>query len=263
MPASTHTNGPPVPRSRRRARSSNATPGEISRTLNELARAGLAENVGGPGVANERWRLTADGAQMVATRRAQTMRAAERVLAREGYAGMSVARVCAEAKVSRRAFNDLFADREACFLALFEEAAEQARTVAIAGYEGEPGAWSEKARGGVLAFLGLLDERPALRRVLIVDSPTAGERVSQARGRALDELAAALARSAPRELSEVIARGVVGGALVVLHMRLVADPRGATGVLESPLTGAIVLPCAGAEARSSSSPVASEGGARR
>jgi AcrR family transcriptional regulator len=213
--------------------------------MNELARAGLAENVGGPGVANERWRLTVDGAQMVTTRRAQTMCAAEGVLAREGYAGMSVARVCAEARMSRRTFRDLFADREACFLALFEEAAEEARTVAIAGYEGEPGPWSEKVRGGVRAFLGLLDERPALRRVLIVDSPTAGERVSQARARALDEITVALARSAPRRLPDAIAECVISGAFGVLHMRLVAEPRGATGVLASWLTRAIVLPFAG------------------
>ena len=47
------------------------------------------------------------------------------VVAEQGYAGMTVRRVCDRAGVSNKTFYDLFSDREDCFLAAFEQAVEE------------------------------------------------------------------------------------------------------------------------------------------
>ena len=44
-----------------------------------------------------------------------------------GYARMTVAQVIGRARVSRKTFYDVFADREDCFLAAFDQAIAQAR----------------------------------------------------------------------------------------------------------------------------------------
>ena len=54
-----------VPRSFGRVRASDTTPGEVARTMRALRDAGLVENTGGPGLAAERWRLTARGREIL------------------------------------------------------------------------------------------------------------------------------------------------------------------------------------------------------
>ena len=62
--------------------------------------------------------------------RGRLLSAAAEVVAEAGYPGMSMARVTRRAGVPREAFYDLFADREDCFLAVFDEAVARAHLVA-------------------------------------------------------------------------------------------------------------------------------------
>src|ERR1700688_397971 len=59
-----------------------------------------------------------------------------------GYARMTVAQVITRARVSRKTFYDVFADREDCFLAAFEQALSQATLIAREAYERES-VWRE------------------------------------------------------------------------------------------------------------------------
>jgi hypothetical protein len=54
-----------APRPVGRVRSADTTPGEVARTMRALRDAGLVENTGGPGLAEERWRLTARGREIL------------------------------------------------------------------------------------------------------------------------------------------------------------------------------------------------------
>src|ERR1700730_10799286 len=93
--------------------------------------------------------------------RMRILAAMAEVASERGAGSVTVAHVVARAGVSRRTFYDLFADREECFLAAFEEAIGRVGAQVIAAYEGG-GAWRERIRAGLWALLVWLDEEPAL-----------------------------------------------------------------------------------------------------
>jgi AcrR family transcriptional regulator/predicted transcriptional regulator len=180
---------------------------------------------------------------------------------------MSVARVASRAGVSRRTFYELFADREDCFLALFDDALARATAIArdavIAG-GGE--SWRERIRAGLAALLRFADDEPALGSLLVVGALGGGPRVLERRGVALNALRRVVdegrlqARSG-HEPPPLTAEGVVGAVLSVIHARLLdeqAAPPSAVGSSRSrsssgssllsllnPLMGMIVLPYLG------------------
>jgi AcrR family transcriptional regulator/DNA-binding MarR family transcriptional regulator len=171
-----------------------------------------------------------------------------------GYARMTVAQVIGRARVSRKTFYDVFADREDCFLAAFEQALEQAATIAREAYEQET-AWREGVRSALARLLILMDEEPGLAKLCIVEALAAGERVLERRAEVLDRLAGVIDEgrtltSTTREPPEVTAEGVIGGVFAVLHTRLLDDDDAPLTDLLGPLMSMIVLPYLGARAAS-------------
>jgi AcrR family transcriptional regulator/DNA-binding MarR family transcriptional regulator len=171
-----------------------------------------------------------------------------------GYARMTVAQVIGRARVSRKTFYDVFADREDCFLAAFEQALEQAATIAREAYEQET-AWREGVRSALARLLVLMDEEPGLAKLCIVEALAAGERVLERRAEVLDRLAGVIDEgrtltSTTREPPEVTAEGVIGGVFAVLHTRLLDDDDAPLTDLLGPLMSMIVLPYLGARAAS-------------
>ncbi len=174
-----------------------------------------------------------------------------------GAGSVTVAHVVSRAGVSRRTFYDLFADREECFLAAFEEAIDRVSSLVVAAYEGE-GTWRERSRAGLWALLQWLDEDPATARLCIVESLAAGPRVLERRAVVLRALVAAIdeGRNTPGSrgggprrkattLPPLTAEGIVGAVLSVIHTRL-CEPKTKplTGLLGE-LMGVIVLPYLG------------------
>jgi AcrR family transcriptional regulator/DNA-binding MarR family transcriptional regulator len=171
-----------------------------------------------------------------------------------GYARMTVAQVISRARVSRKTFYDVFADREDCFLAAFEQSLEQARGVVREAYQGEP-AWREGVRAGLARLLKLMDEEPGLAKLCVVEALGAGERVLAYRAKVLDELAAVIdlgrqSTGAAREPSELTAEGVVGAVFAVLHTRMLEDGCEPLEGLLGSLMSMIVLPYLGTRAAS-------------
>jgi AcrR family transcriptional regulator len=182
--------------------------------------------------------------------RMRILAAMAEVASERGAGSVTVAHVVARAGVSRRTFYDLFADREECFLAAFEEAIGQVSAQVIAAYEGQS-AWWERIRAGLWALLVFLDEEPATARLCIVESLAAGPRVLERRAvvlralvRAIDEGRAAVAKKATQP-PPLTAEGVVGAVLSVIHTRL-SEPgaKPLTGLLGE-LMSVIVLPYLG------------------
>lgn len=174
-----------------------------------------------------------------------------------GAGAVTVAHVVARAGVSRRTFYDLFADREECFLAAFEEAIGRGGALVVEAYEGEQ-TWREGIRAGLWALLRWLDEDPATARLCIVESLAAGPRVLERRAVVLRALVQAIdggrnaqgargggARRKAATLPPLTAEGVVGAVLSVIHTRLCApEPQPVTGLLGE-LMGVVVLPYLG------------------
>ncbi len=172
-----------------------------------------------------------------------------------GYSGMTVAQVIGRAKVSRKTFYDMFADREDCFLAALEQSAAQAGRRVQAAYESES-VWREGIRSGLSELLVFFDEEPALARLVLVEALGAGPRVLAWRAEILDRLAEVVDRgraatSAGREPPAVVAEGVVGAVFAVLHTRALGeDGEERFGCLLGSLMNIVVLPYLGARAAS-------------
>ncbi len=181
--------------------------------------------------------------------RSRMISSAAAVIAEQGYGEMSVARITGRAGVSRRTFYDLFEDREDCFLAVFEDTAARAGALVLAAYRSERG-WQAQTRAALRAFLGLLDQEPGARSLLVIDALKAGPRVQQRRAALLEQLSGALhqggsAARPGRGFPALTGEGVVGAVLGVIHTRLMTPDPGAMLDLLNPLMGVIVLPYLG------------------
>lgn len=190
--------------------------------------------------------------QVVEIQRARMLAAAVETIDEVGYAGMTVAQVIGRAKVSRKTFYEVFADREDCFLTVFEQIVDRARRqVRRAGAQEE--GWREGVRAGLARLLWLMDEERSLARLCVIEALSAGPRVLASRARVLGELAAIVDRGreaggAVREPPEVTAEGIVGAVFAVLHTRLMEGGQEPLSDLLGPLMSMIVLPYLGARA---------------
>jgi len=192
--------------------------------------------------------------QVTEIQRSRMLAAALEAVEEVGYARMTVAQVIGRAKVSRKTFYDVFADREDCFLAALEQSVSQLGKVLRDAYDGEP-AWRDGVRAGLTELLVFLDEEPALARLCLVEALGAGPRVLERRAQLLEELAEIVDRgrfvtSAVREPPEVSAEGVVGAVFAVLHTRALEDRSERFSCLLGSLMNIVVLPYLGARAAS-------------
>jgi AcrR family transcriptional regulator len=171
-----------------------------------------------------------------------------------GYARMTVAQVIGRARVSRKTFYDVFADREDCFLAAFEQAVAAASGLVEESYRAEA-SWRDGIRSALVRILALMDEEPGIARLLVVEALGAGETVLEQRRKLFGQLAHAIdggraALPVPLDPPALTAEGVVGAVFAVLHTRLL-DPGGPPlSELLPPLMSMIVLPYLGAPAAS-------------
>jgi AcrR family transcriptional regulator len=112
--------------------------------------------------------------------------------ARYGYKDASVARVVEQAGVSRATFYEHFADKEACFLAAFEEGAERIE-IALPRIEEE---YSPAMRAGQLLddLLSNIVRDPAAARILLLEARAGGPQVRQAYQRFMNTVGATFER---------------------------------------------------------------------
>ena len=188
--------------------------------------------------------------QVAEMQRARLLGAAVATIGELGYAGASVAHITARARVSRRTFYDLFANREDCLLAVLGDAVERiSGEIASADLTGP--AWRERVRGGLLAILSFFDREPVLARVCVVDALQGGPRVLAWREKVLTGLARALDEGrgeSPRsqECTSLTAEGLVGAAFAIVHARLISKKqREPLRDLLGELMSLIVLPYLG------------------
>jgi len=171
-----------------------------------------------------------------------------------GYAHMTVAEVISRARVSRKTFYDVFADREDCFLAAFEQAIEQGRQIATQAYAAESG-WREGVRSALARVLAFMEDEPGLTRLCIVEALGAGERVLERRAAVFAELAKAIDKGRDEgglthQPPPVTAEGVVGAVFAVIHSRVLGAGEQPLSELLGPLMSIIVLPFLGARTAS-------------
>ncbi len=181
-----------------------------------------------------------------------------------GAGNVTVAHVVARAGVSRRTFYELFVDREDCFLQAFEEGVAHASRIVLDGYDPKA-RWVERVRTALSGLLAFLDAEPDIGQLLMVGSLGVGAKALEYRRHVLHQAVALVdegrgeAKGSAQPLP-LMAEGVVGGVLSVVHSRLLAIPQssstdgpsagelpGESSLLDlaGPLMGMIVLPYLG------------------
>jgi AcrR family transcriptional regulator len=190
--------------------------------------------------------------QISELQRARILAAAVDVVQEVGYARLSVAAIIGQARISRKTFYEVFANREDCFLAVFEQTLSEVRARLSEAYAQEPH-WRDGIRCALSRLLVLIEEEPSLARFWIVEALGAEEPVLRRRAWALEEIAAVidrgrLAGSGTRQPPELTAEGIVGGIIGVLYKRLTNGVDEPVSDLLGPLMYMIVLPYLGPRA---------------
>jgi len=154
------------------------------------------------------------------------------VVAEQGLENASVGRVCKRAGVSRRTFYEIFDDRDECLLEAFDAAIERLAEPVTAAFRAagqtrvrSTQSWRERIRAALIVLLEQLDAEPDLARMCVVETLKAGPAVATRRAAVLSVLVAAVeqGRGEARRGNEpppLAGQGVVGGALSVVHVRL-------------------------------------------
>ena len=195
-----------------------------------------------------------EGGHVVVMQRRRLLLAFTEVLAQDGLQDASVGRVCQRAGVSRCTFYDLFDNREACFLTVFDSAMQRISQSVLPAYTRE-GRWYERVRRALAALLEFLDEEPALARVCLVETLKAGPAVIEQRRRVFDVLTTTVDEGRAEAKSEtgpppLTAQSTVGGAVSVIYTHVLEDtpPPGQLSSLSellNPLMSMIVHPYLG------------------
>jgi AcrR family transcriptional regulator len=192
------------------------------------------------------------GVHLDAVQRARVISALSAVCAEHGAQNLTVARVVAQAGISRRTFYELFKDCEDCFMAAFEDAFRRASRRVVPMYRGE-GSWRERVRASLEALLAFFDSQPDTGRLMVVETLRAGASAAERRERVIAHLVEAI-DEARTEANDALAppaltaEGTVGAVLSVVHNRMLVDRSASLLALVNPLMGMIVLPYLGPDA---------------
>lgn len=151
-------------------------------------------------------------------------------VAQRGYHATTVAHVIALAGVSRRAFYELFANKEECFLSTYDIIVARARKRALDAWTGERG-WANRLHASCKTLLDDVAEQPKGPRLVLVDAlgvgPAVRERM-QMSGLAFERLVAGAFKAAPDGVGfpGLTARGIVGGVRHTVFTRMLERREG-------------------------------------
>lgn len=94
-------------------------------------------------------------------------------LATQAFADITIADIVAQARVSKRTFYEQFPSKEACLLALGERLSDQTLALIVANYRMDED-WVTQLRHVTQAYLGSLEQHPAVMRAVYIDLLTIG-----------------------------------------------------------------------------------------
>lgn len=163
--------------------------------------------------------------------RARLLQAMASVAAAQGLAATSIAAVVAEAGVSKRTFYEHFADKDACFLALYRAASASAlRTLRESVQAERP--WQDQVEHALGAYLAHLAAGPQLIRMLFVEIHHLGSAGATVRREVMQHLADYMLETINADaaaLTPTMAMAAVGG---IHELVLQAIERGEAAQLE-------------------------------
>ena len=115
------------------------------------------------------------------------------LLAERGYAALTIGELARRARVSRAAFYEHFADKEACLLAAYDHFATTIVTAMTADVD-DDAPWSAFIEATVGGYLTTLERDPIAARAFIVEMNAAGPAARRRRRDAVQGFAAVIAQ---------------------------------------------------------------------
>lgn len=170
-----------------------------------------------------------------------------------GIESLTVSEVVARAGVSRATFYLVFENLGHCIEAALETALALAIERVAPAYRSRA-TWVDGVRASLLALLELFDEEPELARLYVLQAVSAPSAAMSRRSEVLRGLAAVLDEARATACVDsplpppLTAEVLVGGALAVIHARLLRHETRELVELLNPLMATIVLPYLGAAA---------------
>ncbi len=142
-------------------------------------------------------------------------------IARAGYGGTKIQDIARVAKVSLRTFYETFPNKEACFLALYEQLTDGLLDMITASITFED-SWREEMAKGFNTHLQALESAPRLTYACMIELATLSPQARQARQQWMDRVSATICdqieqgrqvyRDIPsRPLTPMMARAILGG----------------------------------------------------
>ncbi|HSS43376.1 MAG TPA: TetR/AcrR family transcriptional regulator [Solirubrobacterales bacterium] len=154
------------------------------------------------------------------------------LVAKRGYRNTSVDHIVKAARVGYVAFYDLYADKEACFLAAFDRIVEEATEELAEAVAGEE-EWPQQVAAALACLIGMIAAEPKRARIALIEVQAAGPagyaRYEQVVDRAAPKLRQGRELSEEAaQLSETLEEAVLGGVIWIVHQRLVKGELGDT-----------------------------------
>lgn len=170
------------------------------------------------------------------------------VVAEQGYQQATISRITQAAGVTKKAFYDHFEDREACFLAAYEQGTaiilarvEEARKAAAS--------WPAGVLASMRTLLELLAAEPRFARVSVVEINSAAPRVRAVRTRYLEGFRSLL--TDPQDglagVPGTVADAVIGGVYSAIYIKADSGRTEELPELVESLTYFVLLPLLGKE----------------
>jgi AcrR family transcriptional regulator len=164
-----------------------------------------------------------------------------------GYESATVTAICARAGLSRQTFYQRFESREACFIALLDQAYGQGEALVAQAFKSSA-TWRDGLREAFAAILCLFESRPGLARVWMIESITAGPWALAHRERRILQLTESIVEywttrpAAPRRLEPLIASTVMAAVVAAIQRQILTVPGEPLIDLLGPLMGIATRP---------------------
>lgn len=191
-------------------------------------------------------------AYAVRSERERLLEAMVRTAAARGYAEATIDEVTAMAGLPREAFDELWPDKEACFLEAYDAVVDVLLAHVAAAFESASGAWPERLAAALEALLSLLAAEADIARMAIVEVTAVGEDARLRYRRALDRFVPFLDAGrelSPRgeELPADTARFAIGSVVATIFDEVRAGRGGELPRARARLLLALLTPYLGAE----------------
>ncbi len=162
----------------------------------------------------------------MANQRARIFSALAAACAERGYGEVTVQEITERAGVSRRTFYDLFADKQASFLAAYDATIDRLLAEVSAAYGGPDRPWPERVTAALRAVVDCYVSEPQLARLVTVEVLAAGPPALERRDAALKRFAIYLAPGLAAlplgmQEAEILTQAVIGGLYEALYTCLV------------------------------------------